>query len=355
MGRIAGVLMALWLLGSAAAATTWYVNGMTGSDSNNCLSSGTPCQTISHAISLASAGDSIRVARGTYNENLAISKSLNLLGSGASTTTIDGGAGGRVVAFNSSSANDVISGFTIRNGRSYFGGGVFNAGKLIIIYCAIAGNVGRGGGSAGLGAGIGNGGTITIKNSTITANSVSGPFGAGFGGGIGNTGTATVINSTITGNTASGWGGGIGNEAGTLAVYSSTIAENTEGFGGGITNYNGATLTIENAIVSGNSGKNCYGGITSKGYNISDDRSCSFSSAGDINNTNPMLGPLQNNGGPTQTMALPSGSPAIDAGNPSGCTDSQGHLLNTDQRGLPRPDPEDAGGCDMGAYERQSD
>ena len=68
----------------------------------------------------------------------------------------------------------------------------------------------------------------------------------------------------------------------------------------------------------------------------------------------PKLGPLQNNGGPTQTMALLAGSPAIDTGNPAGCTDGKGHLLITDQRGLPRPDTEDSHGCDMGAYERQS-
>jgi hypothetical protein len=64
---------------------------------------------------------------------------------------------------------------------------------------------------------------------------------------------------------------------------------------------------------------------------------------------------LQNNGGPTDTMALLPGSPAIDSGNPGGCTDGQGHLLKTDQRGKPRPDKEDASGCDVGAYERQSD
>jgi hypothetical protein len=88
---------------------------------------------------------------------------------------------------------------------------------------------------------------------------------------------------------------------------------------------------------------------------MSSDGTCNLSASGDRNNTDPMLGPLQNNGGPTQTMALPSGSPAIDAGNPSGCTDGSGHLLTTDQRGYPRHDPEDTGGCDMGAYERQSD
>jgi hypothetical protein len=74
-----------------------------------------------------------------------------------------------------------------------------------------------------------------------------------------------------------------------------------------------------------------------------------------MNNINPLLGPLANNGGPTQTMALLPGSPAIDSGNPSGCTDGLGHLLKTDQRGDPRPNIEDTGGCDRGAYERQSD
>jgi hypothetical protein len=91
------------------------------------------------------------------------------------------------------------------------------------------------------------------------------------------------------------------------------------------------------------------------GYNLSSDNTCNLTGPGDLNNANPELGPLQNNGGTTQTMALPSGSPAIDAGNPSGCTDGKGHLLTTDQRGMPRPDKEDTGGCDMGAYESQSD
>ena len=95
--------------------------------------------------------------------------------------------------------------------------------------------------------------------------------------------------------------------------------------------------------------------VSSNGYNMSSDGGCNFSNSGDRNNTDPMLGPLQNNGGPTPTMALPPVSPAIDAGNPTGCKDTQGNLLKTDQRGYPRYDPEDPRGCDMGAYERQSD
>jgi hypothetical protein len=150
-----------------------------------------------------------------------------------------------------------------------------------------------------------------------------------------------------------GFGGGISNGGGTLTINNSTISGNSAlaHDGGGIA----GTVTLQNSIVANNSGGNCESGVVSKGYNLSSDNSCNFSSSGDRNNTDPKLGPLQNNGGPTQTMALLPGSPAIDAGNPSGCTDGQGHLLKTDQRGMPRPDKEDKAGCDMGAYERQSD
>jgi hypothetical protein len=154
------------------------------------------------------------------------------------------------------------------------------------------------------------------------------------GGGIANGGTLTISNSTLSGNTAYG-------------ALGST--------GGGIYN-SAASATLQNSIVANSpSGGNCYGTVTSKGYNLGSDSTCNLSGPGDLNNTDPMLGPLQNNGGPTQTMALPSGSPAIDAGNPRGCTDGLGHLLKTDQRGKPRPNPEDTGGCDIGAYERQGD
>jgi hypothetical protein len=116
-----------------------------------------------------------------------------------------------------------------------------------------------------------------------------------------------------------------------------------------------STATLQNSIVANNSGKDCGGTITSLGYNLSSDGSCKFNGPGDMNNTNPLVGPLKNNGGPTQTQALLPGSPAIDAGNPSGCTDGQGHLLKTDQRSKPRPDKEDTGGCDIGAFELQGD
>ena len=106
--------------------------------------------------------------------------------------------------------------------------------------------------------------------------------------------------------------------------------------------------------MNGPWGGTCYGAVTSNGYNLSSDNTCNFNGPGDRNNTDPKLGTFGYNGRPTQTIPLLSGSPAIDAGNPSGCTDGQGHLLTTDQRGMPRPDPGDPGGCDMGAYESQN-
>ena len=383
--RWIGFITTFAALGTPAVASTWYVNGVSGSDSNNCMSALTACKTIGHGISLASSGDSIMVATGTYRENLTINISLSLIGSGASGTIIDGEGINTVVTISSTSAQVAISKVTVTYGYSqqYSGGGIDNAGILTINAARIAGNRSR-----CSGGGIANGGVLTINKSTISENNVS-QVGIcrGFGGGIGNSGTLTINNSTISGNTASGTfgptGGGIYNK-GTLIVNNSTISGNvlaksgTFGGtdGGGITNSgtlkissstisaNGAqfggnlygTARMQNSIIAHSlSGGNCHGTVASEGYNLSSDGTCSLSGPGDIKNTNPMLGPLQYNGGPTQTMALSSGSPAIDAGNPSGCTDSLGHLLKTDQRGNPRPDTEDTAGCDIGAYERQSD
>jgi len=205
---------------------------------------------------------------------------------------------------------------------------------------------------SGHGGGISNVGTITINRSTISGNSVA-SFGEG-GGGIDNYGTAAINNSTISANSGYLSGGGILN-AGAVMISNSTLVGNYIQFdndgGGGIS----GTATLQNSIIADNSDGNCSRTLTSDGYHLSSDNTCDFSGPGDLNNTDPKLGPLQNNGGPTQTEALLAGSPAIDAGNPSGCTDSKSYLLKTDRRGKPRPDKEDTGGCDMGAYESQSD
>jgi hypothetical protein len=148
-----------------------------------------------------------------------------------------------------------------------------------------------------------------------------------------------------------GWGGGIYN-VGTLTLVGSSVTGNHAFQGGGVD----GSATLHNVIVANNTGGNCAGTMSSQGYNLSSDGSCNyFRGPGDLNSIDPKLGTLGNCGGPTQTIPLLSGSPAIDSGNPSGCTDALGKLLTTDERGMPRPDREDAGACDWGAYESQSD
>jgi hypothetical protein len=309
---------------------------------------------------LAGSGDSIRVAAATYKERLTIGISLKILGSGAKTTILDGsGSIGPLVVISGATSHVTLSGVTITNGVSFRdGAGIINNGVLTLLRSAVSGNLTQFPCPSGKqcvlrGGGIFNtvGAILTIGNSTVSGNHVSIPGCsvlncATAGGGIYNGGTLVLYNSTISGNTAGPGGHGSGiYSGGTATIRNSTLSGN--GPGGDIDA--GGTATVENSIVA-----DCSGAVTSNGYNLSSDDTCNFTNAGDLNNSDPMLGPLQNNGGPTQTMALPSGSPAVDAGNPNGCTDALGHLLRTDQRGKPRPDTEDKGGCDIGAYEFQS-
>jgi hypothetical protein len=412
---LAGFLFAVvcLTLASTAMGTTWYVDGVTGNDHHSCTSPSTACKTISHAIKLAASGGTINVAPATYRENLTIGSSMRILGSGASTTIVDAGRAGSVVSI--SHGNVTLSGMTFRNGRSKngcCGAGIANGGTLTLSNSIVSGNIADSGGG-----GIGNGGTLTLSNSIISANAVNiscSEFCVGEGGGIHNSGRLVIDNSTISGNavntscpqgspclTAFSGGGGISNTGGgAVTIRNSTISGNRALVAGAIKNlgiaskvaiinstvsgnssptsaaiftwegtvtisnstigrnyaagvivqesFGSGAATLQNSIVANNSGANCLG-VTSKGYNLSRDGSCDFSGPGDLNNTNPILGPLQDNGGPTKTMALLSGSPAVDAGDPSGCK------VRTDQRGEPRPDPEDTGGCDIGAYELQTD
>jgi len=382
------VVMGLFLAlaPSSLASTTWYVNGVTGNDSNTCASPITACKTIGHPISLASSGDSIIVAPAIYTENLTINFSLNLVGSGASTTIIDGGGVNRVIYI--SSGTVTLSGLTIRHGTLAFvghystgGAGIFNSGNLLVIASTITENLvsvicaGGINSCSAAGGGIFNSSAakVTIRNSTITGNTVrdycrfSPCLPLADGGGIFNNGTMVMSNTTLAANASYTFGLGLGSgggaifNIGTATISNSTLSGNSATFrGGGIYNYQGYSVALQNSIVAnsivGNPlGGNCAGTMTSNGYNISTDSTCAFNNVGDLNNHDPLLGPLQNNGGPTDTMALLPGSPAIDAGNPGGCTDGKGNLLTTDQRGMPRPDQEDQVGCDIGAFESQSD
>ncbi len=132
-----------------------------------------------------------------------------------------------------------------------------------------------------------------------------------------------------------------------MTIHNSTIAGNTagQGNGGGLFNDEG-TINISGSIVANNTGNNCAAyGVNDQGYNLSSDSSCYLTGTGSLQNTDPNLDPngLQNNGDPTQTIALQKSSPAIDQIPVANCP-------TTDQRGVARPDDGETT-CDMGAYE----
>jgi hypothetical protein len=297
-GSLPLVALFLALSPAALASNTWYVDGVNGSDNNDCKSPQHACKTIGHAITLASSGDSIMVAAATYKENLTVNFSLKLIGAGASTTIVDGSGIAPVVYVPSGSAHVAISKLTIRNGYSTLGGGIFNDGNTMTISNTnISGNVAEntsndspgGGGIAnfgtmtisnstvsrnstingydGYGNGIYNGGTLTIDDSTLTENSGNNSY-ATLGGAISNFGTLVINRSTLNGNYApDGCGGGIDNEEGTLTINDSTISRNvafSDGAGGGICNNSSATVSINNSTLSGNSA-GYGGGISSVG------------------------------------------------------------------------------------------
>ncbi len=227
------------------------------------------------------------------------------------------------------------------------GGGIENSGMLLVTNSTISDNtaVGLGGGGGG---GIDNGSTVTILNSTLSGNSAD----DGAGGAINNAGTLTITNSTLSGNKDvggpkhdTGQGGGI-NNTGSLTVTDSTISANSAGQNGsGAGIYNAGKLTANMSIFANRDTANLdsasRGTFLSLGHNLFSDKPDVALSSTDLVNTDPLLGPLANNGGPTFTQALVPGSPAIDAGVAvAGVT--------TDQRGVHRPQ---GPAPDIGAFE----
>jgi CSLREA domain-containing protein len=255
---------------------------------------------------------------------------------------------------------------TISNNTANDGGGIFNMGSTSIVNSTISNNVTP----YSIGAGITNSGTLTIRSSTISNNTA-----AASGGGIFNMGSTSIVNSTISNNTAAdGSGGGILNES-NLSVRSSTVTGNraaTSGIflsqsGGGIAAFGTETLT--NTIVAGNllgprsTPDDINNTVETANFNLIGDAA---SSGGIVNGTNgnivgnngtgtrainTILNPtLADNGGPTLTHALVTGSPALDAG-------STALALTVDQRGAPRPFDGDGNSMslsDIGAVEQGS-
>ena len=315
------------------------------------------------AADAGSGGDTIVLPAGHFRLGIAgtaedaaatgdldLTKNVTIAGAGARATTIDGLGIDRVLDV-ASGVTAAVKDVTITGGLlAGDGAGIRNAGTLTLLRDTIAGNRAQ-----GFGGGVASSGpSLAVTQSTIAGNQAS------FGGGVSFSKALLVTSSTITGNVAGSPGSAMGNAGGikgelgsTLLVASSTVTANQSfagpGSGGGI---DAPTATVQNTIVAQNvahaadqstsSIDNCVSAAVSQGNNLSDSTDCGLTGSGDRQGVTVSLGPLTDNGGPTDTRAVLPGSAALDAG--AGCPP-------TDQRGASRPR---GAACDIGAYELAS-
>lgn len=294
------------------------------------------------AAGKARARDAINFSLG-QGATIVLDKRLPAI-TGTSGLIISGGRSAKIVV----SGDDKVGVFVVRK----------NA-KLDLKNLTVADGFADGNNPGGqIGGGVkNNGGTLKVFRSTFSGNNA-----VAIGGGIANIsgGTLTVKNSTFSGNRTGTAGGGILND-GRLRVSYATFRNNDAEFvGGGIQNANdpGATTSLSNTVLAKSAGGNinnacsngqCRGKIVDGGYNISDDSSYRFTSQTSRANTVPGLDPngLQDNGGPTETIALRTTSAAFNFV-PEG-TNGCGTTTKSDQRGIKRPQ---GNKCDAGAFEK---
>jgi len=307
-------------------------------------------------IAAAPAGGTVKFANGLSGTitltsgQLSISKNLTVQGPGASTLAVSGHNASRVFDIGSS-ATVSITALTIEAGFNNdslpggSGGGILNDGTLSLANDTITGSYARYDGG-----GIANYGTLTLTDSTVSGNTAN--YAGGGIANYGNYGTVNATNTTFSGNQASDEGGAIFNHSGTVVLLDSTISGNTAtpanfGSGGGIYTSSSAQTSIGNSILSGNFARFGYdtfgNAITDNGNNL---LGAALQNQGetqghhDVFSDTPVLTSLQNNGGPTETLAPLPGSPALGAGDP-------GQAGTTAQNGVVRP----SGSVDIGAVE----
>ena len=306
---------------------------------------------------------------------LVVNKPMNIRGLGSGNLTVSGNNASRVfyVSGTGSVANPqgvIISDLTVTKGNaagadlSGFGndangGAIHNVGTLQLLRVSVTGNsaaLGSGGGIYNRGtlnaatectvsynsAGQSGGGIFDEQDLTVVRSAIFNNIAGGDGGGMQEAGTANLINTTVANNRAAGYGGGIFDSGGaTLKTYNATIAGNTAAVGGGLATlpFFVASWELRNTLVGDNTAPdspdvgNFFGSQISQGFNLIENTSGAGAGSflpSDKLGVDAKLGPLQNNGGPTLTMALLPGSPAIDAG-------SNANLLRgmiSDQRGF---------------------
>ncbi len=270
-----------------------------------------------------------------------------ITGPGANLLNVSGNQASRV--FDVPGGSAAISGLSITGGSADIGAGVRNdGGTLSLTFATVSGNsaTDQGGGLA-----TRFGGKTTLSNVTVDGNTA--PAGSGL---VNSSSTLTLYNCTVSGNTASGQGGGVYNSGGTTTLTDATLAANTAGTdGGGLFNGHAGTATLMNCTVSGNTASGQGGGL----YNAEDSTAAltntivAGNTGGDVTGKgqggghnliggSPHLAALGDFGGPTFTMPLLPGSPAIGGGTSTGAP-------GFDQRGFPR-----SGSVDIGAFQTQS-
>ena len=263
--------------------------------------------------------------------------------------TVDAGGNSRifgVIGGTSTFSNLTLSGGNI-NGDD--GGAIKQGGASVLTLnnCTLSGNMATVSGGA-----IATNAMLTLNSCTLSGNT------AIFGGGIHSSGTLTLNSCTLSDNSTSGngganMGGGILSE-GTLTLNSCTLSGNRAGNGGGVF-INSGTFNSSNTIVAGNTAPtnpDVSGTITAGDYNLIGNKQGAFfpaSASHNITDVDPKLGPLKDNGGPTLTLALQTGSPAIDAGNTPFTSDQRGRVRPFDFAGV--ANAAGGNGSDIGAFE----
>jgi CSLREA domain-containing protein len=299
--------------------------------------------------------------------DLDIEGNLILLGDGAGTTIIDGGGLDRIFQVPAGVTAEIRD-VTLRNGKAPgLGGAILANGSVTIERCVLTGNssvAGADGPGYG-GALYSNGATssLTVTDSTITGNTAKSG-----GGGLAAGGNLTLTNVTLSANHAdANFGGGLYIFGTAHATANNiTVAGNTALQGGGLLVENnpfiGTAPAISNSIIAGNTAAtsfpDCWGPVDSSYNLIGINTGCNGPSASRNDQVgtaaipvDPKLDVLQAAGGPTPTLPLKPGSPALDAGNPAS-SGSPRACEATDQRGAKRPATLGAGRCDLGAFEK---
>jgi hypothetical protein len=272
---------------------------------------------------------------------------LNITGAGAPQTILDGNFSDRVFDVRPGAVLR-LSGLTIQNGNAGVdhGGAIRSLGSLVVTDAALTANSAPG----SQGGAIASLADLVLSRVAIYGNT------AEVGGGLLLLGAGTVENTTLSLNVASEGGGGVASTGGVQTLTNVTLRDNSAPHGRNLAIQNG-TVRLGNSILAGPSGGgNCQvslaGALISLGYNLSSDGDCGLLQLGDLQNNDPLLGPLIDNGGPTRSHALAPGSPAVDAANPALCP-------AVDQRGPPFSRPVDGNNdgiarCDIGAAEYQA-